>query len=81
MIHRLATVCSQSTARRWRWSSFRAYAYQEAGPVRLNDWSAHKLRPRGDNLPRSCLRSCSPRLISEFEIRGDLGLTAQSLLY
>ena len=28
----------------WRWSSFRAYAYQEAGPVRLNDWSAHKLK-------------------------------------
>ena len=21
-----------------------AYAYQEAGPVRLNDWSAHKLK-------------------------------------
>ena len=23
----------------WRWSSFRAYAYQEAGLVRLNRWS------------------------------------------
>jgi putative transposase len=28
----------------WRWSSFRAYAYQEAGPVHLNEWSAHKLK-------------------------------------
>jgi REP-associated tyrosine transposase len=28
----------------WRWSSFRAYAYQESGAVRLNDWSAHKLK-------------------------------------
>jgi putative transposase len=30
----------------WHWSSFRAYAYQEAGPVRLNDWSAHQLKFR-----------------------------------
>ena len=22
----------------WRWSSFRAYAYQEKGPVGLNQW-------------------------------------------
>jgi REP-associated tyrosine transposase len=28
----------------WRWSSFRAYAYQESGAVQLNDWSAHKLK-------------------------------------
>jgi len=28
----------------WRWSSFRAYACQETGPVCLNDWSAHKLK-------------------------------------
>ena len=34
------------TARRWRWSNFRTYAYQEAGPIRLNDWSAHKLKFR-----------------------------------
>jgi hypothetical protein len=34
------------TARRWRWSSFRAYAYQEAGPVRLNDWRGRQLKFR-----------------------------------
>ena len=28
----------------WRWSSFRAYAYQENGAVRLNEWSAYKLK-------------------------------------
>ncbi len=28
----------------WRWSSFRSYAFQEPGPVKLNDWSAHKLK-------------------------------------
>ena len=28
----------------WPWSSFRAYAYQEEGAVRLNEWSAHKLK-------------------------------------
>ncbi len=27
-----------------RWSSFRAYAYQEKGAVCLNEWSAHKLK-------------------------------------
>ena len=26
----------------WAWSSFRSYAYQEAGPVRVNDWSVLK---------------------------------------
>jgi len=30
----------------WRWSSFRAYAYQEKGPIRLNEWSGHKLKFR-----------------------------------
>lgn len=30
----------------WRWSSFRAYAYGEAGPVRVNDWSVLKLKVR-----------------------------------
>ena len=30
----------------WRWSSFRAYAYQEPGVVRLNDWSEHRLKLR-----------------------------------
>ncbi len=28
----------------WLWSSFRSYALQEAGPVRLNDWSRFKLK-------------------------------------
>ncbi len=28
----------------WRWSSFRAYAYQETGPVRVNDWSVLELK-------------------------------------
>ncbi len=23
----------------WRWSSYRSYAYGEAGPVRINDWT------------------------------------------
>ena len=30
----------------WRWSSFRAYAYEESGPVRVNDWSGLKLKVR-----------------------------------
>jgi hypothetical protein len=41
------------TARSWRWSNFRTYAYQEAGPIRLNDWSAHKLKFREAGWPRS----------------------------
>lgn len=28
----------------WRWSSFRAYAYQESGMVRVNEWSVLKLK-------------------------------------
>jgi len=28
----------------WRWSSFRAYAYQEKGPVGINDWGVPKLK-------------------------------------
>ncbi len=28
----------------WRWSSFRAYAYQEKGPVGINQWSVPKLK-------------------------------------
>jgi putative transposase len=27
----------------WRWSSFRAYAYQETGPVRVNEWSVRRV--------------------------------------
>jgi len=32
----------------WNWSSFRAYACGESGPVRLNDWSRweERIRPR-----------------------------------
>ena len=30
----------------WRWSSFRAYAYQETGPVRVNEWSVQRLKLR-----------------------------------
>jgi putative transposase len=30
----------------WRWSSFRSYAYGEAGMVRVNDWSVLKMRTR-----------------------------------
>ncbi|PYV85509.1 MAG: hypothetical protein DMG93_01305 [Acidobacteria bacterium] len=26
------------TPDQWRWSSFRAYAYGEVGPIRVNDW-------------------------------------------
>ena len=28
----------------WRWSSFRAYAFQEKGPVGINQWSVPKLK-------------------------------------
>lgn len=31
---------------RWRWSSFRAYAYGEDGGVRVNDWTVLKLKVR-----------------------------------
>jgi putative transposase len=30
----------------WRWSSFRAYAYGETGPVRINDCSVLKMKIR-----------------------------------
>jgi len=30
----------------WRWSSFRSYAYQESGPVIVNDWSVLKMKVR-----------------------------------
>ncbi len=30
----------------WRWSSFRAYAYGEQGPVKVNDWTVLKLKRR-----------------------------------
>lgn len=28
----------------WRWSSYRQYAYGEAGPVRINDWPCIELK-------------------------------------
>ena len=31
----------------WRWSSFRAYAFGETGPVRVNDWKVLKMKTRG----------------------------------
>jgi putative transposase len=30
----------------WRWSSFRAYALREAGPVKVNEWEVLKMRIR-----------------------------------
>jgi REP-associated tyrosine transposase len=30
----------------WRWSSFRAYAFGEAGPVAVDDWSVLKMKIR-----------------------------------
>ena len=30
----------------WRWNSFRAYAYGETGPVRVNDWTVLKMKIR-----------------------------------
>jgi putative transposase len=30
----------------WHWSSFRAYALGEAGPVKVNDWEALKMKIR-----------------------------------
>ena len=30
----------------WWWSSYRAYALGEAGPVRVNDWTVHKMKIR-----------------------------------
>jgi putative transposase len=34
------------TPGQWLWSSFRAYAYGEAGPVRVNDWTMLKMKIR-----------------------------------
>ncbi|HEV2398518.1 MAG TPA: transposase [Candidatus Sulfotelmatobacter sp.] len=30
----------------WKWSSFRAYAFGETGPVRVNDWSSCEQKTR-----------------------------------
>ena len=37
----------------WKWSSFRAYAYGELGPVVVNDWSVLKMRVRAHERPTS----------------------------
>jgi putative transposase len=34
------------TPDQWRWSSFRAYAFDETGPVVVNDWSTVKMKVR-----------------------------------
>ena len=34
-----------SEPEQWRWSSFRQYAYGEAGRVRINDWPRIELKP------------------------------------
>jgi putative transposase len=34
------------SAELWQWSSYRAYALGEAGPVRVNDWEVLKLKVR-----------------------------------
>jgi len=34
------------TPDQWKWSSFRAYAFGETGPVVVNDWSAVKIKIR-----------------------------------
>ncbi len=36
----------------WRWSSYRAYALGESGPVRVNDWQVLKLKIRRPPAPR-----------------------------
>jgi putative transposase len=43
----------------WRWSSFRAYAYQEKGPVGINRWRVPSLRPSKQQLSQhdGCPRS------------------------
>lgn len=41
----------------WRWSSFRAYALGEAGPVRVNDWTVLKMKTR----ERTTFTSAKPK--------------------
>ena len=42
----------------WRWSSFRAYAFGEAGPVRVNDWTVLKMKIR----ERTTFTSTKPKI-------------------
>jgi REP-associated tyrosine transposase len=41
----------------WQWSSFRAYAFGEAGPVRVNDWMVLKMKIR----ERTTFTSAKPK--------------------
>lgn len=41
----------------WRWSSFRAYAYGELGPVRVNDWQILEMKMTGHALSGSAVLS------------------------
>jgi len=34
----------------WRWSSFRAYAFGEKGPVKINDWEVLKMKIRAPEM-------------------------------
>ena len=46
-IHRNPVKCGLvETPDQWRWSRFRAYAFGEAGPVVVNDWSTVKMKIR-----------------------------------
>jgi REP element-mobilizing transposase RayT len=46
-IHRNPVKRGQiETPDQWRWSSFRAYAFDETGPVVVNDWSTVKMKVR-----------------------------------
>jgi hypothetical protein len=35
----------------WRWSSYRAYAFGEVGPVKVNEWQV-RISPGVRHLPR-----------------------------
>jgi putative transposase len=41
----------------WQWGSFRAYAYGETGPVRVNDWTVLKMKIR----ERTTFTSAKPK--------------------
>ena len=41
----------------WHWSSFRAYAFGEAGPVRVNDWTVLNMKIR----ERTTFTSAKPK--------------------
>ena len=43
----------------WGWSSFRAYAFGETRPVRVNDWTVHKMKIR----ERTTFTSAKPKAV------------------